>query len=65
MSLAACGTEAEVCMSLPPDISDFGSGLAFTESALCMGGGGVLGSSVAKSPDPESICFLQWVFRVP
>ena len=50
MSLAACGTEAEVCMSLPPDTSDFGSGLAFTESALCMGGGGVLGSSVAKSP---------------
>lgn len=45
------GTEAEVCMSLPPDTSDFGSDLDFTESPLLGGGdGGVLGSSVAKSP---------------
>ncbi len=42
-------TEAEVCMSLPPCASDFGSGLAFIESKLW--GGGVLGGgSVAKSP---------------
>lgn len=42
--------EAEVCMSLPPGASDFGSGLAFIESEL--EGGGVLGrgGSVAKSP---------------
>lgn len=54
MSLVADdGSEAEVCMSLPPSTSDFGSdfgsGLAFTESELW--GDGVLGGgSVAKSP---------------
>ena len=50
VSLAACGTEVEVCMLLLTDTSHFVWVLAKIESALCMSGDGVLRSSVAKSP---------------